>query len=61
MALYEIYTAQDLRRLRDEVNDGNYNLNAILMNDIDLEGTVDNQWIPINAPRGVFDGNGHTI
>jgi hypothetical protein len=61
MALYEIYTAQDLQKFRDEVNDGNNNFNAILMNDIDLEGTVDNQWIPISRPIGVFDGNGHTI
>ena len=61
MALHEIYTAQDLRKFRDIVNDGNYNLNAILMNDIYLQGNRLNQWIPIYRPSGVFDGNGHTI
>ena len=66
MALHEIYTAQDLKDFRDLVNAGNYNLNAILMNDIDLQGNDLDQWEPIainsDVPfSGTFDGNGYTI
>jgi hypothetical protein len=65
MALHEIYTAQDLKDFRDLVNAGSTTESAILMNDIDLEGSVDNKWTPIGSDSkrysGTFNGNGHTI
>ena len=49
-----IYTAEDLNNIRNNLS-GSY----ILMNDIDLSA-YDN-WEPIKAFTGSFDGNGYTI
>lgn len=56
-----IYTAEDLKNIRDNMR-GKY----ILMNDIDLSGI---DWVPLEAPStaiapdfdGILDGNGYTI
>lgn len=56
-----IYTAEDLKNIRDNMR-GKY----ILMNDIDLSGI---DWVPLEAPstaiapdfNGILDGNGYTI
>ena len=61
----QIYTAQDLSNMRNNLA-GSY----ILMNDIDLSGYNGNQWVPIgdnstNANSswftGTFDGQGYVI
>jgi|GEM_PF-3233010 len=59
----EIYTAQDLWNVRNNLS-GSY----VLMNDIDLSSINNGEWIPIgdnitNANRftGIFDGQGHII
>ena len=59
----EIKNKEQLLRFAKAVNDGQTDLNAILMNDIDLAGT---NWEPIctwaNSPyAGTFDGNGYKI
>ena len=36
-------------------------MNAVLTNDINLDGSITNQWTPIEDFRGTFDGNGHII
>ncbi|MBE6811889.1 MAG: hypothetical protein E7523_03295 [Ruminococcaceae bacterium] len=59
---YEIYNSFQLRWFRDTVNDGNININAILMADINLKNRT---WEPIGNDgkryAGHFDGNGHTV
>ncbi len=60
----KISSAADLEKFRDQVNDGEDTLNAVLTADIDLsevcgEGT--GNWDPIYGYDGVFDGDGHTI
>jgi len=71
--IHEIYTAQDLIDFRDYVNAGHFTESAILMNDIDLNGSSSNQFWPtiagyiIDSPyngtyyNGTFDGNYHSI
>ena len=63
---YEIFTATQLENFRDLVNreNGNPAAWAVLMENIDLEGSE--EWTPIgnseeNAYTGTFDGNGKTI
>ncbi len=68
---WEIYNAKGLHAFRDEVNNGDIDLNATLVCDIDLNGDVNNQWTPIidtenYSPaylsyNGIFDGGNHTI
>ena len=59
----KIYNAQDLDNIRNNLS-GSY----VLMNDIDLSGFNDGQWMPIgdysptsNRFTGIFDGQGHVI
>ena len=59
--VYQISTKSDLEDFRDLVNSSEPSANAILLNDIDLEGSDENQWTPINNYAGTFDGNGYTI
>lgn len=67
-----ISTAEELKRLADEVNagDGKSGKTYLLMNDIDLSGYAN--WTPIGTRyalagsteypfAGVFDGQGHTV
>ena len=62
-----IRTAEDLARFADDVNNGQQNLNAIQIADIDLNG-IDN-WKPIGMQygsdfrpfTGIYNGNGYTI
>lgn len=62
-----IRTAEDLARFADDVNNGQWNLNAIQTADIDLGG-IDN-WKPIGMQysyderpfTGIYNGNGYTI
>ncbi|MBO4540180.1 MAG: hypothetical protein J5781_07855, partial [Clostridia bacterium] len=65
---YLISTKEELEQFRDIVNGlngqtKNWDVCARLINDIDLKGNDDDQWIPIGNPyyNGVFDGNGYTI
>lgn len=60
---WHIYNAQGLKLWASRVNRGGKNLNAVLMNDIDMGGA---EWLPLgdskkNAYIGIFDGNGKTI
>ncbi len=60
---YEIYNSFQLRWFRDAVNDGNFDINAILMADINLKNRT---WEPIGNTdndkyTGTFLGNNHTI
>ncbi len=61
----KIYTAKGLKIFAEMVNSGQTSLNGKLMNNIDLEGSEDNQWTPIgNDPNkywGIFDGDGFEI
>ncbi len=62
-----ISTKEELIQFRDDVNGGNPYEGMIVhvVNDIDLEGNENDQWIPIgtyeNPFRGIFDGEGHVI
>ena len=64
---YEIFTATQLENFRDLVNgkDGNPAAWAVLMENIDLEGSETKPWTPIGIISqqysGTFDGNGKTI
>ena len=58
----EIRSAEQLQGFAASVNSGDTDLNAILMNDINLDGI---NWTPIASAdkpyTGIFDGNGHEI
>ena len=64
---YLVYTAEDLARIADRYNAGDYSQTSVtyfsLQNDIDLSSKA---WEPIGVnnysfKNAVFDGNGHTI
>lgn len=63
----EISTREELIQFSEDVNSGNTfeGETIYLKNDIDLNGSEENQWIPIgrkNKPfKGTFEGNGHSI
>ncbi len=64
--VWEIYNKYGLISFRDNVTtDGNDNISAKLVSDINLEGSEDNQWVPIgnhsNQYAGTFDGDNYTI
>ncbi|MBO4538690.1 MAG: hypothetical protein J5781_00320, partial [Clostridia bacterium] len=65
-----IVTKQNMIDFRDRVNSGEYDIDAVLGADVDLEGDATHQWTPIANTDGgnysthyigTFDGNGHTI
>lgn len=58
-----IYTKEQLIAFRDRVNGGDTceGKTIKLMNDIDLNGSESDQWIPMTEFAGTFDGNYHTI
>ena len=78
---YQIGTAAQLKKFRDIVNGTNGETQnvyacAILTADINLDGSEEDQWVPISVLNenvyfeynynemgflGVFDGNGHTV
>lgn len=65
---YIISDADDLKEFADNINEGNTDINAKLVNDIDLSDICSEQsgsWNPIgsdSAPyTGTFDGQGHII
>ncbi len=58
-----IYNIDDLLDLQERVNDGNYDLNGVLMADLDMSGV---EWEPIGYSSwypfcATFNGNGFTI
>ncbi|MBQ6554914.1 MAG: hypothetical protein IJL89_06760 [Firmicutes bacterium] len=68
---YDISSVDDLLWAKEQIENGNININLILKNDIDLSGT---EWTSIGKTvaadygesgayvlNGTFDGNGHTI
>ena len=63
----DIWNKQDMENFRDKVNSGRTfeGRTARVMADIDLEGTEQNQWVPIGTEnvnfKGRFEGNYHTI
>ena len=57
---YLIAEADDLYWFAKQVNSGDKDANAVLMADIDLEGSS-NVWTPICGYTGTFDGQGYTI
>ena len=57
---YLIADADDLYWFAKKVKDGDKDANAVLMADIDLEGSS-NVWTPIFGYTGTFDGQGYTI
>ncbi len=65
--VWEIYNENGLNNFRDNVTtDGNVNINAKLVCDIELTNKADNiSWIPIgkisNIYNGTFDGDNYTI
>lgn len=73
---FAISNKDELYSLAEMVNNGYFNIKAVLANDIvvnndvldsdgDLNGIPDNYWTPIgtrsNNFSGTFDGNGHTV
>ena len=58
---YLIADADDLYWFAKKVKDGDKDANAVLMADIDLEGSSSNVWTPIFGYTGTFDGQGYTI
>lgn len=62
--VFKIYDADDLFEFADRVNSGESELNAMLMNDIDLLGAKTDALIGTTSEQaysGVFDGQGFTI
>lgn len=63
--VYQIYSANGLKIFADLVNNGETSINGKLMNDINLEGSADNQWTPIGYAStqyaGTFDGGGFEV
>lgn len=63
----QIFNLEDMISFRDKVNTGATfeGRTVTLMNDIDLQGSETNQWIPIGKDvttfKGTFDGNYKTI
>ena len=57
---YLIASADDLYWFAQQVKDCDNDANAVLMADIDLEGSS-NVWTPICGYTGTFDGQGYTI
>ena len=57
---YLIADADGLYWFAKQVNSGDKDANAVLMADIDLEGSS-NVWTPICGYTGTFDGQGYTI
>ena len=60
--VYQIGTAAELKWFASQVNGGNYDLDAVLTEDIDVSAA--DKWYPIggqNGYRGKFDGDGHTV
>ena len=55
---YELGSADDMLAFAQKVNAGEKELNAVLTNDIDMEGKT---WIPITEYAGTFDGQNHKI
>ena len=65
---YHIKNKEDLINIKEIINSGTYDFyysTIYLENDINLEGSEDNQWEPIGTNystfSGVFDGKGHEI
>ena len=61
---YEIATARQLRWFADFVNVGNYDINAKLVDDLNLSYEEEISVIgnsPSNAYKGIFDGQGHEL
>ena len=56
-----ISDATGLKSFAERVNGGETTLNAVLTDDINLDGSITNQWAPIKDFRGTFDGGNHTI
>ena len=58
-----IYTKEQLIAFRDRVNGGDTceGKTIKLMSDIDLNGSENDQWIPMTTFAGTFDGNYHSI
>ena len=54
-----ISSAEDLEAFCKRVNDGESNLNAVLVKDVSRNKNY--SWTSIMGYTGVFDGNGHTI
>ena len=67
----EIWNREDMENFRNRVNSGRTyaGKSARVMDDIDLEGSEENKWIPIGNKeddinksfKGTFEGNGHVI
>lgn len=61
---WQIANARDMEWFRDNVNSGASDMNAVLVTDIDLEGSEENPWWPIGSSNyytGHFNGNGYHI
>ena len=56
-----ISDAAGLKSFAERVNGGETSLNAVLTTDIDLDGSKENQWTPIDDFSGTFDGKGYII
>lgn len=59
--VYQIANAGNLLWFSDYVNNGNYDANAVLLADIEMNGII---WSPIATTQGymgTFDGKGHSI
>lgn len=64
---YTINSVEDLINFASEVNEGKSfaGQTIYLMDNLDLEGSEENQWIPIGSGsakfEGIFEGNGYSI
>jgi hypothetical protein len=58
-----ISSVEELEAFRDAVNEGDdfKGKTVTLLNDLDLEGDEDNQWVPIESFAGTFDGSNNVI
>ena len=70
--IYQIGTAQDLADFAALVNGGELEVNAVLTDDIDMSGLMEDEWVAIGdwggisgtssaGYKGHFNGQGHTI
>ena len=62
--VWHIVTMEGFKAFADTINNdkNSYSGKTVVLDaDIDLQGTADNPWVPMNGFSGSFDGGSHTI
>ena len=62
--VWHIVNVEGFKAFADTINNdkNSYSGKTVVLDaDIDLQGTADNPWVPMNGFSGTFDGYSHTI